>query len=98
MALSHQWFVQWSPPSMVISDFNRYPTQDADTPFAWNKFLRDRTQNLQDFVDVKNENYGPFYETTVVDKERGYKISTAFKKDHPRTRFEKEKYDGESFF
>lgn len=53
MAVSHQWFIQWLPPSMVFADVNR---EYQDINNHWNEEWSPKFQD----VDKKFDYYNPY--------------------------------------
>lgn len=99
MAVSHQWFVKWSPPPMVISDISTQSGLNHESPYKWNEFLNERTESLQDFHSRANLNSANYFDvpspySAFVDRERSYKRTGSKKKHHWTRGKTKNDYDG----
>lgn len=85
MAVSHQWFIQWLPPSMVLSDVNR---EYQSINHRWNdKWSSPVLRN----VDKEFEYYDPYEPPDSVQRHE----EPAYKDDQKNIEF---KYNGELLF
>lgn len=85
MAVSHQWFIQWMPPSMVLADVNR--EYQGINHHRWNEEWPPSSQN----VDKEFDYYNPYDQP---DSVPSYEKPT-YKDDVGETNFN---YNGEFKF